>query len=107
MSSLSLAAVTSPLSSMTPTASSADRARVLNCVVDTAAPSSPRTSRRCGHVPQCARFVVVDVDELGQPGDGKDLPVVVGQPVRAQLAAVPPGAGQQADEQRDAGGVDV
>src|SRR3954447_21819916 len=107
MRSPSLAAVTSPRSSMTPTAPSADRARVLNWVVDTAAPSSGRTSARCGHVPQRTRLVVVDVDELGQPGDGEDLPVVVGQAVGAELAAVPAGASQQPHEQRDAGGVDV
>src|SRR3954467_10378524 len=105
MSSFSLAAVTSPLSSMTATASSADRARVRIWVVDTATPSSGRTSRRCGHVPHGGRLVVVDVDELGQPGDGEDLAIVVGQPVGAELATVPAGAGQQAHEESDAGGV--
>jgi hypothetical protein len=38
MSSLSLAAVTSPLNSMTATAPSADPTRACNWVVDTAAP---------------------------------------------------------------------
>src|SRR6476660_54545 len=101
MSSFSQAAVTSPVNSMTATPSSTRRTRVCSLMVVTADPlwSSSRTG---GHVPQGARLVVVDVDELGQPCDLEDLPVVVCQPVRSQLPAVPPRPGEQAHQQGDA-----
>src|SRR3954466_13698923 len=98
MSSLSQAAVTSPVSSMTATPPSAARTRACNGVVDTDVPLWS-SSRPGGHRPGRARLVVVGVDELGQPGDREDLLVVVGQAVCGQFATVPAGAGQQTHEQ--------
>src|SRR5580658_26418 len=48
-----------------------------------------------------------ELDEVRQPGDVEDLAVVRGQPAGDDLAAFGPGAGQDADNQRDAGGADV
>src|ERR1019366_7864423 len=42
-----------------------------------------------------------------QPGDIEDLPVVLRQAARDHLAALRPGPGEHADDQRDPGGVDV
>src|SRR4051794_568944 len=106
MSSVSHAAVTSPVSPMTATPPSADRTRACNGVVGTVAPFWS-SSRRGGHVAQGARLVVVDVDELRQPGDREDLPVVIGQPVGRQCATVPAGPRQQAHEQGGGPGNDV
>src|SRR3954453_18797783 len=92
---------------MTATAPPSDPTWVCNWVVDTGFSPSRRSSGRCGHVAHGARLVVVHVDELRQPGDREDLPVVIGQPVGGQLPAVPPGPGQQPDQQGDAAGVHV
>src|SRR5215210_2315057 len=54
-----------------------------------------------------AVLVGVDGQEVGQAGDLEDLAVVRGQAVGADLDAGGAAAGQQPDDQRDAGGVDV
>src|SRR4051812_27783328 len=56
---------------------------------------------------QGAVLVWVDRHEVGEPGDLEDLPVVGRQPVGAHLDPGRAGAGQQAHDHRDAGGVDV
>src|SRR4030088_3507273 len=48
-----------------------------------------------------------DLDEIRQPGDVEDLPVVGGQAARNHPAALGPGAAQDAHDQRDPGRVDV
>src|SRR5580693_6823365 len=48
-----------------------------------------------------------ELDEVGQPGDVEDLAVVGGEPAGHDLPAFGPREGEHADDQRDAGGVDV
>src|SRR5579863_7231454 len=62
---------------------------------------------RPGELADGAVEVGEELDEVRQPGDVEDLAVVRGQPAGDDLAAFGPGAGQHADDQRDAGGVDV
>jgi phospholipid/cholesterol/gamma-HCH transport system ATP-binding protein len=52
-------------------------------------------------------LVLVHFHEVHETGDREDLTVVITQPESGQLTAVSPGFGQQADDQRDARGVDV
>src|SRR4051794_41397106 len=54
-----------------------------------------------------AVLVGVDRHEVGEPGDLEDLPVVGRQSVRPHLDPGRAGAGQQAHDHSDAGGVDV
>src|SRR5688572_19287059 len=54
-----------------------------------------------------AVFVVGDGHEVRQSRDLEDLAVMVGQPECLNLHAVRAGLGQQPDNQRDAGAVDV
>src|SRR5919198_6064793 len=52
-------------------------------------------------------LVVSDPHEVGQPGDLEDLPVVLGKAARGDLDPARPGLRQQADDQGNAGAVDV
>src|SRR5215210_4928582 len=54
-----------------------------------------------------ALLVVGDGHEVGQPGDFEDLAVVVRQPECLDFDPVLAGLGQEPDDQRDAGAVDV
>src|SRR5215210_4215388 len=54
-----------------------------------------------------ALFVVGDGHEVGQPGDLEDLAVVVRQPECLHLNTLRAGLGQEPDDQRNTGAVDV
>src|SRR5215204_3179371 len=54
-----------------------------------------------------ALFVVGDTHEVGQPGDLEDLAVVVRQPECLDFDPVLAGLGQEPDDQRNTGAVDV
>src|SRR3982750_126165 len=58
-------------------------------------------------MPAAADSTSVQLDEVGQPGDREDLPVVVGKATGDDLPPVRPCPGQHADDQRDPRGVDV
>src|SRR5207253_5584757 len=60
-----------------------------------------------GRAAHGALFVVGDRHEVGQPGDLKDLAVVVREPECLHFDPMPPGPGQKPDDQGDTGAVDV
>src|SRR5579863_4405499 len=62
---------------------------------------------RPGELADGAVEIGKELDEVRQPGDVEDFAVVRGQPAGDDLAAFGPSPGQHADDQRDAGGVDV
>src|SRR5579859_620409 len=62
---------------------------------------------RSGELADGAVEIGKELDEVRQPGDVEDLAVVRGQPARDDLPAFGPGPGEDADDERDAGGVDV
>src|SRR5438552_10705246 len=62
---------------------------------------------RVGELADGAVEIGKELDEVRQPGDDEDLPVVRGQAAGDNLPAFGPGPGEHADDQRDAGGVDV
>src|SRR5579884_2330583 len=90
ISASSDAAVTSPRTSITLVAPSTGRT-----AIDTASCVMP------------SPFVVEDGHEVRQPRDPEDLAVVIGQATGLHLASRLPGFGQQADDEGDAGRVDV
>src|SRR5260370_28783904 len=62
---------------------------------------------RSGELADGAVEIGKELDEVRQPGDVEDLAVVGAQPAGDDLPAFGPRAGQHADTQRNAGGVDV
>src|SRR6266566_5822213 len=62
---------------------------------------------RVGELADGAVEIGKELDEVRQPGDVEDLAVVRGQAAGDNLPAFGPRPGEHADDQRDAGGVDV
>src|SRR2546429_1508503 len=62
---------------------------------------------RVGELADGAVEIGKELDEVRQPGDVEDLAVVRGQAAGDDLPAFGPRPGEHADDQRDAGGVDV
>src|SRR4029077_15226156 len=62
---------------------------------------------RMGELADGAVEIGKELDEVRQPGDVEDLAVMRGQAAGDNLPAFGPGPGEHADNQRDAGRVDV
>src|SRR4051794_19364460 len=98
ISTSSLWAVISPLTSIRRAASATSRTSKVVAASGMIAPFGAAHG---------AVFVVGDRHEVGQPRDLEDLPVVARQPERPHFDAALAGIGQQPNDQRDSGAVDV
>src|SRR5215469_14029966 len=114
MSTGSQAAVTSPLMSTTAVFSPTRRTSIvmagvpISVVLPFGVPTAGRgSSGRMGELADGAVEIGKELDEVRQPGDVEDLAVMRGQAAGDDLPAFGPRLGEHADDQRDAGGVDV
>src|SRR4051794_13429676 len=112
MSTGSQAAVTSPLMSTTAVVSPTRRTSIVSAgaLILGSSPwcgRPPGSGRGRGELADGAVEIREELDEVRQPGDVEDLAVVRGQPARDDLPAFGARPGEDADDERDARGVDV
>src|SRR5437588_8605499 len=115
MSTGSQAAVTSPLMSTTAIFSPTRRTSIVIAGTSIAGvlplmfllALATGSGGRMGELADGAVEIGKELDEVRQPGDVEDLAVVRGQATGNNLPAFGPRPGEHADDQRDAGGVDV